>query len=40
MTNKIGSLINPRDLAEEEKQVVNGFAATIARIRVGLLGMD
>src|SRR5260370_10543377 len=42
VTNKIGSLINPGDLAEEEKQVVNslGFAATIARIRVGLLGMD
>ena len=30
------------DLAEEEKQVVNGlgFAATIGRIRVDLLGMD
>ena len=42
VTNKIGFLINPGDLAEQEKQVVNGlgFAATIARIRVDLLGMD
>lgn len=42
VTNKIGSHIDSGDLVEEESQWVNGlgFAATIARIGVGLLGMD